>query len=85
MELQYRVRTYATVGELEAALAQQARSNWKLEQLCSHGPTGVLVVYTSPDPLPDEASQEIAPWDQAAQIAHEANLTHEFPDPRAED
>jgi len=83
MDFQFRVRTYQSAGEFEAALHQEARANWHLENLCSHGPMGVLAVYrrsgSGGERLP------VASADHAAHVAQEANLTHEFSDPRAED
>lgn len=85
MESQYRVRVYQSASEFEAALSQEARANWHLKHLCSHGPTGVLAVYSCHGPASGELPEEVAPEDHAAQVAQEANLTHEFSDPRAED
>ena len=83
MELQFRVRVYQSASELEGALHQEAQNHWELKQLCAHGPSGVLAVYTST--APRDTPREIENWDRAALAAQEANLTHEFSDPREED
>ena len=85
MALQYRARTYRNVGELDAALNHEAQANWKPTLLCSHGQDGILVVYSSDAPAASEPPPEVAPWDRGAEVAEEANLAHEFPDPREED
>ena len=80
MVLHYRVRTYPNANELETDLNHLATGPWKPHLLCPQGTNGILVIYTA-----DAPATEVAAWDHAAQVAEEANLTHEFRDPREED